>query len=65
MMDLECRMCEKEFETIQALKDHVLQNKIRCLICHEIYSDTGYCITPDYIYVCDTCNSGMLTKRAH
>jgi hypothetical protein len=64
--DLDCRMCENEFETVTALKDHVLQNKIRCSICRtfETSTEDSYCVTPDHVYLCDTCKSGAFTKRA-
>lgn len=62
-----CAMCAKEFNSIDSFKEHVLQNKIRCNLCQEFISDIdiSYCVDPDHVYMCEICNKGYLTKRAH
>lgn len=61
-----CALCETEFDSIEAFKEHVLQNKIRCTMCQEFDrgSDKSYCVNIDCSYVCETCSKGYLTKPA-
>jgi hypothetical protein len=67
---LKCYKCDTTFDSIEALKGHILRNMVPCNRCQEveICSDSWsqvYKTDTDYVYVCDTCNNGALTKRAN